>query len=131
MIGIKHYCNAKEQLINTIFQDIEVEEYSIRSEKREITELCGHLGGMLSEDIFENTFRFPDKNVVVLKDYISHFLPVFSKFWEPSAFSIKRSDFDYTFYLHEFSDSEYNAFIFRESNIVIVCHYEYVYRVLL
>lgn len=128
MIDMKHDYDSIEQLIKSIFQDIKVEEYCIRSEKRAITELCGHLGGMLSEDIFENTFRFPDKNVMVLKDYISHFLPVFSKFWEPSAFSIKRSDFDYTFYLHEFSGSEYHAFIFRESNIVIVCHYEYVYK---
>ncbi len=125
---VKQDYNATAQLIDSIFQDVEVEEYCIRSEKREVTELCGHLGGMLSEDIFDETFCFSDKNILAVKDYIPHFIPAFNNIWKPSAFTIKRSDFNYHFYLHEFSNSEYNAFIFRESNIVIVCHYEYVYK---
>ncbi len=128
MFDIKRDCDSVEQLISSVFRDVGVEEYCIRSEKRAITELCGHLGGMLSEDIFDKTFCFSDKNILVVKDYISYFIPAFDRFWKPSIFNIKHSDFNYRFYLHEFSNSEYNAFIFHESNIVIVCHYEYVYK---
>ena len=128
MIDMKHDYDSIEQLIKSIFQDIKVEEYCIRSEKRAITELCGHLGGMLSEDIFDKTFCISEKNILVVKDYISYFIPAFDSFWKPSAFTIKHSDFNYHFFLREFSNSEYNAFVFRESNIVIICHYEYVYK---
>ncbi len=119
---IKAAYNDCDMLLTTILKDINVSELEINSEKRKITFLGGHLSGPVYEEEFEEFLTYPDDVIIVLKNYFS-----LSENKKLESFSIRKSDFDYLFYMHELTDSDYNMFVFAESKKAVICHYEMIY----
>ncbi len=119
---IKTAYNDCDMLLSTILKDLNVSELEINSENRKITFLGGHLSGPVNEEAFEEFLTYPDEVIIVFKNYFS-----LSESKKPESFSICKSDFDYLFYMHELTDSDYNMFFFAESNKAVVFHYEMIY----
>ena len=115
-------CTNGNELLQTILKDINVSELEISSEKRNVTFLGGHLSGPVYEEEFEEFLTYPDDVIIVLKNYFS-----LSENKKLESFSIRKSDFDYLFYMHELTDSDYNMFVFAESKKAVLCHYEMIY----
>ncbi|MBO7215673.1 MAG: hypothetical protein J6V84_01620 [Clostridia bacterium] len=119
---IKTAYNDCDMLLSTILKDINVSEFEINSESRKITFLGGHLSGPVYEEEFEEFLTYPDEEIIVFKHYFS-----ICESKKLESFSIRKSDFDYLFYMHELTDSDYNMFVFVESKKAVVCHYEMIY----